>query len=80
MRSATYFARMRPDSAPGRRCEAMTDICRFSFKYTIREEDVASALRAHTRTFKSTWLLWIVFGALAAYGPLAGGIGSARGP
>lgn len=65
--------------ADGRTGRAMTEFCRITFKYTIKEEDYARALRAHTRTFKWVWAMWIVFGAFAAYGVLAGGIGVGQG-
>lgn len=50
----------------------MTEICRLTFKYTIKEEDYARALRAHARTHKSLWAIWIGFGAFVAYVLLAG--------
>lgn len=50
----------------------MTEFSRFTFRYTIKEEDYARAQRAHARTFKWLWALWIVFGAIAAYSLLVG--------
>lgn len=62
-----------------RRGEAMTELCRFSFTYTIKEKDCVRALRAHARTNKILWVTWIVFGAMAAYALLAGSIGVRQG-